>query len=281
MAFGLDVSYLSRPVVLEALAPDPSGRSVLVVDDVVDASLSAAYSPAPHLDLGLVLPFALYRSGTGLSGVTSQGGPSVAPTVFRDLRIGASHDLLLGGRAAGGLGFSAVSRLELALPTGDETAFAGDRSPVLAPGIVFGIDDGLTRFEAMGGARLREPVDIGGATIGSQIVASVGISVEAIPHDVLSASIEAWALPNFLSTKRTLPDGSVVTSGAQVPAEWLASVTTKLSSVTLAAGGGTAIPLSSETRVDPQGAESTEHFAAVGTPRFRVFLTARWEPTRP
>src|SRR5262245_8814064 len=33
-SLGLDLVYLSRPVVLKAMAPDPSGRSVYVVDDV-------------------------------------------------------------------------------------------------------------------------------------------------------------------------------------------------------------------------------------------------------
>src|SRR5437762_11678444 len=63
---GLGLGYLSKPVTLEALAPDPSGRTVLVVDDVIDASLTAAYAPMRHLELGLVVPMALYRTGTGL-----------------------------------------------------------------------------------------------------------------------------------------------------------------------------------------------------------------------
>jgi hypothetical protein len=43
-------------------------------------------------------------------------------------------------------------------------------------------------------------------------------------------------------------------------------------------GGGTAIPLSSETRTDPTGSHSSERFAGVTTPRFRFFLSARYVP---
>jgi hypothetical protein len=47
----------------------------------------------------------------------------------------------------------------------------------------------------------------------------------------------------------------------------------------LGLGGGSAIPLSSETRTDPTGSESSERFAGVTTPRFRFLLSVRYVPS--
>jgi len=276
-SLGVDVSYLSRPVTLKALSPDPSGRTVAVVDDVVDAALAAAYSPVAHLEVGFVLPAALYRTGTGLSGVTSRVGPALTTAALRDVRIGAGYDLVAPRTTGDSPRFTAMSRLELALPTGDEGSFAGDRGPVLAPSVVFGLELGRGRLAAEEGARLRSPSDFGDARLGSQFVSSLGGSVEIVPR-LVGASLEAWILPNFLSTGRQLPDGTVVTSGALVPAEWLGSVWTHVSEVLVSMGGGTAIPLSNETRVGPDGVESTDHFAGVTTPRFRLVFTLRYAP---
>jgi hypothetical protein len=268
--------YLSRPVTLKALAPDPSGRTVLVVDDVLDASLVGSYAPTRHLELGLAIPMALYRTGTGLSGVTSQRGSPLTAAALRDVRIGAGYDIVDEANLSPEAHFSARSRLELALPTGDEDAFAGDRSPVLAPSVVLGLGYGRVRFGAEEGARLRSSTDFGGSRLGSQFTSSLGASAEVVPEGRLSLSIEAWIFPNFLSTSRSLPDGVQVTGGALVPAEWMATASSRISEWTLSLGGGSALPLSSETRRAPDGTETTEHFAGATSPRFRFVLAVRY-----
>lgn len=275
-ALGLALSYASEPVTLRTLAPDPSGRTVLVVDDVVDASVAAAYSPARHLELGIVVPTALYRTGTGLSGVTSQSGPALTAAALRDVRIGAGHDLVLHPHSDDDFRFTAMARLDLALPTGDEDAFAGESGPVLAPSVTLGLGNRRVFFGAEEGARVRKAVDFGGSRLGTQLISSLGANAELTPDGSLSLSLEAWILPNFLSTRRTLPDGVVVTGGALVPAEWMATAWTRLSQWTLSLGGGSAIPLSSETRRALDGTETTDHFAGVTTPRFRLVLTVRY-----
>lgn len=280
-SLGLDVSYLSRPVTLTAHSPDPSGRTVRVVNDVVDAALSAAYVPAPHWELTAVVPVDLYRTGTGLSGVTSQSGPSLTSTALRDVRIGAARALLPHSAAGSAVRFSATSHLDLALPTGDGGSFAGEGGPVLAPAIAVGLETRGVLVEAEEVARIESARDFGGARVGSRFVSNLGVSAEVLPRGALGASIEGWVAPNFLSTGRTLPDGTVVTSGALVPAEWMASLWTRLTSVVLALGGGTAIPLSSETRRAPDGTESSDQFAGITTPRFRFVFSARYAPEAP
>jgi hypothetical protein len=276
-SLGLAFVYLSQPVTLKALAPDPNGRKVLVVDDVVGASVAASYSPIRHLELGAVLPMNLYRTGTGLTGVTSQSGSSLSGATLRDIRIGAGHDLVLRPSPAGHVRFTAMARFELALPTGNEEAFAGNRTVVAAPSFSFGVRINRVLLAAQEGARFRNGVDFGGARIATELVSSLGATVDVVPKGLFSLSGEFWFLPNFLSTKNTEPDGTVRTS-TLVPAEWLATAWTRLSDVLLGVGGGTALPLSSETRTEPTGAESAEVFAGVTTPRFRLFLSARYAP---
>jgi hypothetical protein len=276
-SLGLALVYLSQPVTLKALAPDPNGRKVLVVDEVVGASVAASYSPIRHLELGAVLPMNLHRTGTGLTGVTSQNGPTLSGASLRDIRIGAGHDLVLRPSPVDRVRFTAMARFELALPTGNEESFAGNQTVVAAPSFSFGLRINPVFLTALHGARFRNGVEFGGARIATELVSSFGATVDVVPKQLFSVSAEFWLLPNFLSTKHTEADGTVRTSWL-VPAEWLATVWTRLSDVLLGVGGGTAIPVSTETRTESTGAESKEVFAGVTAPRFRLFLTARYAP---
>ncbi|HVU05343.1 MAG TPA: hypothetical protein VHE30_26530 [Polyangiaceae bacterium] len=271
---GLDATYLSRPVVMLALSPDPAGRQVRVVDDVLDAALSGAWFPVEHLELSLVVPAALFRTGTGETGVTTQTGPSLSAQALRDVRLGAAQDLV--EKRVGKGTVAAGARLDLALPTGDEGAFAGERDPVLAPSFAGEIRWGRVYGAASLGARLRRPVPLGGVRLGSQLVSMLGIGVGVLPE--LDVAAEAWALPTLLSQDRTLRDGVRVTDGALVPAEWMLSVRLKSGPFQFQGGFGTAIPLSGETRRSPTGVEATDHFAGVGTPRIRGVLILRYAP---
>ncbi len=280
--FGVGASYLSRPIVLQAPSPDPEGREVRVVDDAVDATLLWAYGVTRRLELGTALPMALYQTGSGVAGITSQSAAPIARTAARDPRIGASYSLVQ-RQLSETLGVAAKARLELSLPLGDKAYFAGDRSFVVAPGVVSSVE--LGRFYAAGslGLRLRRTADFAGARVGSQLSGAVGAGVDILPRRLLSFSAEAWILPTLASQDHTLPDGTRIQDGVLAPSEWLASVgSSPLASgeLTLQAGGGMAIPLSGERRVAPDGKTSTKHFAGLTTPRFRVVLVVRYAPGR-
>jgi hypothetical protein len=273
-ALTADASYLSRPVVLSTLSPDPNGRDVRVVDDVVDATISGAYAPVRHLELTIALPMAVYRTGTGLSGVTTQSGPGLEGTALRDIRIGAAHDIVT--LRPQGFRIDIATALVLSLPTGDASEFAGAREPVTSPGLSFSLRKGVFFAGADAGARIRRPVSIGGARLGTEIVSMLGAGIDALDRERLALAVEAWLYPTFLSQEQTFRDGVRVTEGTLVPAEWMLSARTRLGDVTLVGGFGTAIRLSSETRRSPTGETASDSFAGVTAPRVRATLVARW-----
>lgn len=277
-ALGVDATYLSRPVVLETASPDPNGRAVRVVNDVVDVAAAFAYAPVSHLELTAIVPAAIYRSGTGLVGVTSQNGPTLPVTALRDVRLGIAHDVLLSPRRDQRTAVGLATRLDLALPTGNDDAFAGERGPVVAPSASFDVTHGIFFAGAQLGVRLRRPVELGGARLGTQLTSTFGVGANVLPKDRLALGLEAWLLPTLLSQRRTLPDGTLVTSGTLFPAEWMLSGRTRIDDTVLALGLGSSVPWSSETRRATTGEESTTHFAGVTAPRFRAVLVLRYAP---
>jgi hypothetical protein len=278
--FGVGASYLSHPIVLDAPSPDPDGREIRVVDDAVDATLLWAYGATHRLELGAALPMVLYQTGAGIAGLTSQSAPPIARSAARDPRIDAAY-ALIDRKLDATSRVAAKARLALGLPFGDQQSFAGDRSFVLAPSLVSSI--ALGRFYASGsvGLRLRQTAELAGARLGSELWSALGAGVEILPRRLLSFSAEAWALPTLASQDHTLPDRTHIRNGVLAPAEWLASFgSSPLSSgeLTFQAGGGMAIPLSGDQRVAPGGTTSTEHFAGITTPRFRVVFVVRYVP---
>lgn len=271
----LGVSYSSRPITLVAPSPDPNGREVRVVDDLIHTTLGGGMSPARHLELSLLVPFVSGRTGTGLTGITSQNGPEVSAVAFGDVRVGVGHDLVLHpGRADPK--FRAMSRLDIALPTGG--AFAGSRGVTISPSFAFSARAGRAFFGATLGARVRAISELGDARLGTELVGMLGGGVDLLERHRLSLALESWALPSLASQGRTLPDGTVVTESSLVPAEWMLSARTVAAPFIVQLGVGTGIPLSSETRRHPDGTETTEHFAGMTTPRFRATLVVKYAP---
>lgn len=280
--FALGASYLSHPIVLQAPSPDPEGREILVVDDAVDATLLFGYGASDKLEVGAALPMVLYQTGAGVEGLTSQSAPPIARSAARDPRLSASYSLS-DRRLGDSAGVGIKARLELSLPFGDQHFFAGERSFVVAPSLVSSLHFG--RFYAAGslGLRLRPSAELAGARVGSQLSSELGAGVDILPRQMLSFGAEAWLLPTLVSQDHDLPDGTHVQGGVLVPAEWLASLRSSplpSGELTLQLGGGTAIPLSSEKRVAPDGTSSTDHFAGVTAPRFRLVLVVRYVPAQ-
>jgi len=275
-SLGLDLTALHHPVVLHAPSPDPAGRDIAVVGDAFDATIAVAGSPVRHLELGAALPLALYRSGTGLSGVTSQSGPDLPNAAVRDLRLGAGYDMfsakLQGGRAT----VSGIVRLDLSVPTGEASAFAGERSVVGEPSLGVEMQGGRVFAAVEERARLREPVEFGGQRLGTQWVSSLGVGWDAVVPERLRLAVEAYLAPYLAQQARTLNDGTHVDPGLVSPAEWMFSVRTRVKELHLGIGFGTAIPLSSDKRAAPSGTVSTENYAAVTSPTFRFAFTLRY-----
>jgi hypothetical protein len=121
------------------------------------------------------------------------------------------------------------------------------------------------------GARVRPTVQLLQARVGSQIEAALGFGYRVLPRELLSAAIEAWALPTLAHqadiTRRGNAYASQPNGAALVPAEWQLSARTaplRGGDVSIQIGGGGAMPLSGDS--------------AMTTPRFRFMLGVRWAP---
>ena len=80
------------------------------------------------------------------------------------------------------------------------------------------------------GARLRPTTELDGARIGTQIVTALGVGVDILPRELLSATLEGWALPNLAEqhdvsvssfSRVSTPNGKYI-----APAEWQLSART-------------------------------------------------------
>lgn len=266
VAFGAAFGYASRPIVLVAASPDPEGREIRVIDHRVDAALLWAYSPHERLELTLVTPMVLHQTGAGAEGVTSQNGPPIAPVAAGDPRVGAAYALAVPDRARAASGLAVKAKAELALPLGDEQAFAGEDSFVFAPGLAASVEHGIFFAGAELGARLRKTVHIATASLGTQLVSALGAGVDILPEERLSFGAEAWLMPTLVDQERARAEALLA------PAEWLVSFRSAPLSdraFLLQLGGGTGIPVSSD---------EAEHHLGVTTPRFRVTAAIRYAP---
>jgi hypothetical protein len=276
-AAGLGVGYMLRPIVLNAPSPDPEGRNVDVVDHVIDAVLLYAQGLTDGIELTAALPFAAYQTGAGAAGATSQAAPPIRPTVLRDPRIGVGFGLFWQGSSDHGYGIK--TRLELALPLGDEEVFAGSSSVTVAPSAVLEVREDRFWAGSELGLRLRSVVELADVRWGSQAVIALGAGFDILEHDLLSVAAEAWIAPVVTSQEQNRGRFGRVDDALVVPAEWLASVRSQLVAdvpFTLQLGGGTGIPLSSSRRTTASGEEQSDNFASPTTPALRFVLVARY-----
>lgn len=268
LGFGLVTSYVSRPVVLQ-LASAGGTETRYAVSDQVDGTFLWSYGVGPRMQLDLALPLTFAQSGVGLSPIL--GGAELSTTATRDIRFGFTYALVPGREPARANGAGLATRLEISAPTGDRSDFAGERSGVIAPSVAGELRIGHIFAGAEFGARFRPPTELLGARVGTELVVSLGLGVDLLPADLLSAQIEAWALPNLVGQDRALDQDAILTNqpggGALVPSEWQLSVRTApiaRGAVSLQLGGGGALPLTGDVPVT--------------TPRFRFTLGIRWAP---
>jgi hypothetical protein len=276
LGFGLANTYLSRPVVLHVKTPGGAGSDQNAVDNVVDGTFLWAYGVTSRLEVDLAIPVTYYQDGAGLSPVT--GGYGLNNTATRDVRFGLTYGILPRNSpspvspaqgSADGLGL--VARFEVSAPTGDRSQLAGEQSAVFVPSM--SADYRIGRFDvgAEVGARIRPEVELLSAQIGTQFVTALGFGYDILPRSLLTATLEAWALPTLDSQNDVSVEGGVYTTtpnGKHIaPAEWQLSARTaplRGGDLSIQLGGGTSLPISGEV---------------ITQPRFRFTLGVRWAPT--
>jgi hypothetical protein len=268
LGFAVAMTWVDRPVLLNAPSPDPEGRDIPVVRDAQNLDLAWAYGLGSSLELSLATPITLHQSGSGAEGVTSQSAPPLTRTAVRDARLGVAVGLPV--RSAG---LSAKARFDLGVPVGDSDAYASAGGPVAAPSLSLASKKGRFFAGAEVGVRLRRSVPFASARIGSSLLTSVGFGADLLDDRWLCLGVESYLLQSLVSQ----PETGSAKDRLLAPAEWIAWLGSSLGAgpgFQLSAGGGTGIPLSSEVK-DGQ----TDHFAGVTAPRFRLFLAARYTPT--
>ena len=266
IGFGLVTTYLSRPVVLELVSPG-QGTDANAVNDLVNGSFLWSYGATDRLELDLALPLTFGQGGTGLAPVT--GGAGLKDTAVRDMRFGFAYAIIPRPRLVAHEGWSLVGRFEVSAPTGDDDQFASDGTAVFVPSLA-----GEGRLErwfvgAEVGARVRPITQFLGARVGTQLLAALGVVYEILPRELLSAEVEAWALPTLAEQETpALVNGAYGgrLNGSHItPAEWQLSVRSaplRTGDLSIELGGGGGIPLSGDFPIT--------------TPRFRFTLGLRW-----
>jgi len=267
LGFGLVTDYLSRPIVL-GLPPPGSGTSDPVINDQVNGTFLWSYGATDRLELDVALPITFGQGGTGLGPVT--GGDGLHDTAERDMRFGFAYALVSQPREDPSLpgalllakptSLGLLMRFEMSAPTGDHNEFAGERSGVYIPSLAGDLRTDRWRFGVEVGARIRPTTELLGARVGTQLVAMAGAAYDILPRELVTTSVEAWALPTLVG------QGAGVGSPL-VPAEWQLAVRTAPlhgGDVAFQLGGGGAIPVGGQDEIT--------------RPRFRFTLGIRWEP---
>ena len=276
VGLGLFATYLSSPVVLAVPSSDPNGAEVVAVRHLVDTTLLFSLGLTDRLDAGIALPVAVYRSGYGVSALSSQHAAPLARTAMRDARLGSTLRLLgcpnpMQCEKPHGL----AARVELSLPTGDESSFAGDRSLVVSPSVSGALRSSPFVAGAELGARIRRTADLAGTRVGPQLQVAMAFGVEFWEDAKLAFLVEAMALPTFVAQHELSFDtasGERVISGtrpALVPAEWQAG----FRSADLF-GDGVSVLLEGG---GPIGFSESN----VTAPRFRLTFAVRYAPAAP
>ena len=260
-AVGLIGTYLRKPIVLRAASPNPSGTDVPAIDHMVDANFLWAYGLTSDLEFSLAMPVTLFQNGTGVSAFTGSRTLDVPRTSVRDFRFGAAYAVLPRARAFPGNPFALTTRLEVSAPVGDQDWFGGDRGFVLSPYVASDVRLGSFYAGAEVGARVRKTTNLAGARVGSQGFIALGAGYDILPAELLSAGLEAFALPTLVGQEDLSRDPDtqqIVAESASrklVPAEWMATVRsapTKDGDVSFSLSGGSALPLTDAAVTAPQ-----------------------------
>jgi hypothetical protein len=262
-------------VVLAIPSADPNGTEVVAVDHVSDATLLVSFGLTDRVDASLALPVVAYRSGSGISPLTSRRTQPISHAAMRDARVGAGFRLAgCPARVGCEHPFGMAARLELSLPTGDDS-FAGDRSVVVTPSLSGEWSAPPFVAGAEIGARIRNTADLAGSRVGSQVVLALGLGADVLEGGRLGFVVEAMALPTLVAQRELTFDqatGERIESGSRpllVPAEWEAALRSAdlfTDGMSLSFGAGTPLLFTGES--------------GITSPRYRVTFSIRYTPRR-
>jgi OOP family OmpA-OmpF porin len=228
-AFGFHLSYLYRPVGLRVASADPDGTTIYAVEHVLGAAVLAAMGVTDRLQVQLEAPMVLFQDGASKADVV--GSDEFLPrSAVGDFRFGTLFSVVPRARDADGFGLAA--RVEMAVPTGNDDAFAGAPSATYAPGVSGDYRLGRFSVGADLGARLREETSFAGTVIGSEITGALGLGVDALEHGWLRFDAEAFANFGLVRgvTEELEPgddEPTEIPRPLHIPAEWLVTVSTR------------------------------------------------------
>ena len=272
IGFGLATSYLSRPIILHTPGPGGAGTDQYAVDNLVNGTFLWAYGVSDRLELDLAVPLTFIQSGAGLSPIT--GGDALKDTAVRDVRFGLAYAIVPHPRAAPETrpdSCGMAGRVEVSAPTGDVDQLASEGAGVFLPSVSGDCRSGRLFIGAEVGGRLRPTSTLAGARIGPQVVTALGVGVDLLPRELLTAALEAWVLPTFAQQDTLQVNAGVATAtpnGQHIaPAEWQLSARTaplRGGDFSVQLGGGSELPVTN---------------GAITMPRFRFTLGLRWAPT--
>ncbi|MFO0592259.1 MAG: OmpA family protein [Polyangiaceae bacterium] len=265
-AFGLGLSYLSRPIGLRVGSASPDGTTVYLVDNAINATFLWSLGVTDRLSLTAAAPLTLFQDGAGL--YTVFGGTEELPrSGVRDVRIGFDYAFLAHPRTGTGDGFALLGRFQAALPTGVKDGFAGSRTVTFVPSLLGDLHLGRLTIAGEVGARIRGVTSFADTKIGTQIQGALGASVDIVPK-YLTASAEAFVLLGLDDQPPPARLRDDFTQGPMLaPAEWIVSASTAPilgGDLSASIGGGGAIPLADTS--------------AITNPRFRFELGLKYAP---
>lgn len=260
-------SYLHEPLTLQAPSPDPAGRSLPLVEHVVDAVTLVNFGLSHRLDVGVAFSMVPYQTGLGIDAARSRQTGRLERTALRDPRLGAGY--VVGEHEGAGFEYLARARGDLSLPLGDAESFARDRGPVLAPGVAVVGRSGWLAAGFDTSLRLRQPVTLADVRQGSQWVTHLGIALSLVREERLTASVETSWFYGLASQTQAGKTANL----RHLPAEWLFGLASRLSNTSrLGLYGGGGLPVSAKDVDLGAGRTERESFIALGAPDFRLLL---------
>jgi len=263
--------YQYQPLQLEAPSPDPDGRSVTLVEHVVDTQLLLAAGLGHGFEFTSALRLVAHQEGSGIGAARSRAGSesSLPASAIRDPLFGVAYALI--AREPPARRYALKLRSDFSLPMGDVESFASEPGTVVAPALTFDWQAGRVSVGSDVGLRLRPTATLADIRYGNQLTLGAGVSVAAIERTLFLAA-EATALPGLERAPET-PDGA---EARWIPAEWALTLSlhwSEVYSLLVSAGGG--LPLSSRSGGTAAGDTDAGNFVGLGAPQARALVMLR------
>lgn len=254
--------YQYQPLQLEAPSPDPDGRSVALVEHVIDSQLLLAAGLGYGFEFTSALRLVAQQEGSGIGAARSRSESSLASSAIRDPLFGVAYALI--AAEPSGRRYALKLRSDFSLPLGDTESFASEPGSVVAPALTFEWRAGRVSVAGDVGLRLRPSATLADIRYGNQLSLGTGVSIAAVERTLFVAA-EATALPGLESAPAT-PDGA---EARWIPAEWALTLSLHWSEVySLLASGGGGLPFSSRS-------DREDSFVGLGAPQVRALVMLR------